>query len=191
VADWHDASANLGELAQAKGLMSNFALSTAKLIDPEPCFSQTPKPHAFTASLSRACHAGPSIRGVRPVVLLGDSEPPVCLAATSGGSLTQDAVVAPAAAKTIFEFIDDPANPATFRIYTNGPSGLMTNLYLARPQNKFFDYSRFLDDCQQNLLPEFTFIEPSYDSDLRNGIFATSQHTDFAMDAGEALISEV
>lgn len=112
-------------------------------------------------------------------------------AATSGGSLTQDAVLAPAAAKTIFEVIDDPANPATFRIYTNGASVLMANLYLARHQNKFFDYSRFRDDCQQNLLPEFTFVEPSYDNDLRNGIFATSQHPDFAVDAGEALISEV
>src|ERR1700722_19070392 len=112
-------------------------------------------------------------------------------AATSGGSLTQDAVLAPATAKTIFEIIDDPANPATFRIYTNGPSVLMTNLYLARHQNKFFDYSRFRGDCQQNLLPQFTFIEPSYDNDLRNGIFATSQHPDFAVDSGEALISEV
>jgi phospholipase C len=112
-------------------------------------------------------------------------------AATSGGSLTQDAVLAPAAAKTIFQIIDDPANPATFRIYTNGPSILMANLYLARHQNKFFDYSRFRDDCRQNLLPEFTFVEPAYDNDLRNGILATSQHPDFAVDAGEALISEV
>jgi phospholipase C len=112
-------------------------------------------------------------------------------AATSGGSLTQDAVLAPATAKTIFQIIDNLENPATFRIYTNGPSVLMTNLYLARHQNKFFDYSRFRDDCQQNLVPEFTFIEPSYDNDIRNGIFATSQHPDFAMDAGEALIAEV
>jgi phospholipase C len=112
-------------------------------------------------------------------------------AATSGGSLTQDAVIAPAAAKTIFEIIDDPENPATFRIYTNGPSVLMTNLYLARHQNKFFDYKRFKDDCQENLLPEFIFIEPSYDNNIRNGILATSQHPDFAVDAGEGLISEV
>jgi hypothetical protein len=34
MADWHDADADLGELAQATGLMGNFTHSRAKLILP-------------------------------------------------------------------------------------------------------------------------------------------------------------
>jgi len=112
-------------------------------------------------------------------------------AATSGGSLTQDAVIAPATAKTIFEVIDDPNNDATYRIYTNGATVLLANLYLARHQKGFFDYSRFRQDCRDGLLPEYTFIEPSYDDDIDNGTLATSQHPDFAVDAGEAFIADV
>jgi phospholipase C len=112
-------------------------------------------------------------------------------AASSGDSLTQDAVLAPATAETIFQIIDDPNNDATYRIYSSGATILMANLYLAHYQNKFFDYSRFRDDCAGNLLPEYTFIEPSYDDDLNRGRFANSQHPDFAVDAGEALIAQV
>ena len=113
-------------------------------------------------------------------------------AASSGDSLTQDAVLAPATAKTIFEIIDDPNNDADYRIYSSGSTILMANIYLARRQNKFFDYrTRFLQDCIDNLLPEYTFIEPIYDDDPVNGLFASSQHPDFAVDAGEALIAQV
>lgn len=112
-------------------------------------------------------------------------------AASSGDSLTQDAILAPATAKTIFQIIDDPNNDATYRIYTSGASILMANLYLAHHQNKFFDLSRFRQDCKDNLLPEYTFIEPAYDDDLNRGRLANSQHPDFAVDAGEALIAEV
>jgi phospholipase C len=76
-------------------------------------------------------------------------------AASSGDSLTQDAILAPATAKTIFQIIDDPNNDATYRIYSSGATILMANLYLAHHQNKFFDYSRFQDDCTDNLLPEW------------------------------------
>jgi phospholipase C len=41
------------------------------------------------------------------------------------------------------------------------------------------------------MLPEYTFIEPSYDDDLDNGKYASSQHPDFAVDAGEGLIGRV
>ena len=113
-------------------------------------------------------------------------------AASSGESLTQDAVLAPATAKTIFEIIGDPSNDADYRIYSSGSTILMANLYLAKHQNKFFDYrTRFLQDCIDNLLPEYTFIEPIYDDDPVNGLFATSQHPDFSVDAGEGLISQV
>ncbi len=112
-------------------------------------------------------------------------------AATSGDSLTQDAVLAPATAKTIFQIIGDPNNDADYRIYWSGATILMANIYLAHHQNKFFDYSRFRQDCQDDLLPEYTFIEPLYDDDLSHGLIANSQHPDFPVNAGEALIAEV
>jgi len=112
-------------------------------------------------------------------------------AASSGDSLTQDAVLAPATAKTIFQIIDDPNNDATYRIYWSGATILMANIYLAHHQNKFFDYSRFRQDCNDDLLPEYTFIEPVYDDDLNHGLLANSQHPDFPVNAGEALIAEV
>jgi phospholipase C len=112
-------------------------------------------------------------------------------AATSGSSLTQDAIVAPATAKTIFQIIADPQNDATSRIYSSGATILMANIFLAHHQSRFFDYSRFRQDCNDGDLAEYTFIEPAYDDDIVNGILATSQHPDFAVDAGEARIAEV
>jgi phospholipase C len=111
--------------------------------------------------------------------------------AHSGGSLTQDIAVAPSKLKTIFEVINDPRNPNTFRIYTDGASVLLANLYLIHNQGGFFPYSQFRDDCLKGDLPAYTFIEPSYDDDPANGKYATSQHPDFPVDEGEILISQV
>ena len=112
-------------------------------------------------------------------------------AANSGGSLTQDAILAPATAKTIFQIIDNPNNDATYRIYSNDATILMANIYLAHHQKGFYDYSRFQKDCNNGDLPEYTFIEPLYSDDLNRGTLANSQHPDFAVDAGEAFIAEV
>ena len=108
-------------------------------------------------------------------------------AAWSGDSLTQDAIKAPATAKTIFQVIDDPNNlDATYRIYTSGSTILMANLYLLHHQDKFHDIGEFAQDCKDNVIPQYTFIEPIYD-----GVHANSQHPDFAVDKGEALIGQV
>lgn len=114
-------------------------------------------------------------------------------AAQSDGSLTQDAILAPLRLKTIFEVMDDPANPYSYRIYTGTPGGsiLLTNLYLIHNQSGFHPYSEFRSDCAHGDLPAYTFIEPRYDDDVQNGLFANSQHPDFAVDEGEALIADV
>lgn len=114
-------------------------------------------------------------------------------AAHSNGSLTQDAILAPLKLKTIFEVMDDPANPDSYRIYTGttGGSILLTNLYLIHNQSGFHPYSEFRSDCARGDLPAYTFIEPRYDDDVANGIFANSQHPDFPVDEGEALIADV
>jgi phospholipase C len=111
--------------------------------------------------------------------------------ATSLGSLTQDTVVAPAGLRTIFQVMDDRRNPANFRIYSEGATVLLANLYLARRQSHFHEYRDFKTDVQNGDLAEYTFIEPSYDDDPQNGKFATSQHPDFPVDEGEMLIKEI
>ncbi|MGB2678053.1 MAG: alkaline phosphatase family protein [Candidatus Acidiferrum sp.] len=114
-------------------------------------------------------------------------------AAHSGGSLTQDAILAPLRLKTIFEVMDDPANPYSYRIYagTMGGTILLTNLYLIHHQDGFHPYEEFQSDCAHGDLPAYTFIEPRYDDDLADGLFANSQHPDFPVDEGEALIADV
>jgi phospholipase C len=109
-------------------------------------------------------------------------------AASSGGSLTQDAIKAPFSAHTIFEDIDkDPIDlNTTYRIYTSQSSILLANGYLMLNQDKFFDIGDFAQDCKNNDIPQYTFIEPIYD-----GVNANSQHPDFAIDKGEALIGQV
>lgn len=109
-------------------------------------------------------------------------------AASSGLSLTQDAIKAPLTAHTIFEDIDnDPVDlNTTYRIYTSQSTILLANGYLMLHQDKFFDIGNFAQDCKNDDIPQYTFIEPIYD-----GVNANSQHPDFAIDKGEALIGQV
>jgi phospholipase C len=109
-------------------------------------------------------------------------------AAWSGMSLTQDAIKAPLTAHTIFEDIDkDPVDlNTTYRIYASQSSILLANGHLMGQQDKFFDIGNFADDCKNDDIPQYTFIEPIYD-----GFHANSQHPDFAIDKGEVLIGQV
>jgi phospholipase C len=114
-------------------------------------------------------------------------------AAHSNGSVTQEAVIAPLTLKTIFEVMDNPNNPHSYSIYTStaGGSILLSNLYLIHHQDGFHPFSEFESDCAHGDLPAYTFIEPRYDDDLASGVYANSQHPDFPVDAGEALIADV
>jgi phospholipase C len=109
--------------------------------------------------------------------------------ASSAGSLTQDAIAAPFALHTIFESFD-ATTPHDFAIYTSGASILLANRYLLQHQDKFRDYRQFVFDAANGNLPAYTFIEPAYDDD-GEGLFANSQHPDFPVDRGEALIREI
>ena len=110
-------------------------------------------------------------------------------AASSAGSLTQDVVAAPFAVHTIFESFDDTTSH-DFAIYTNGSSVLFANKYLIQNMDKFHNYANFVVDATSGNLPAYTFIEPAYDDD-GEGTFASSQHPDFPVDRGEALIREI
>jgi phospholipase C len=51
--------------------------------------------------------------------------------------------------------------------------------------------AQFATDATKGYLPEYTFIEPAFDDDVNNGIYANSQHPDFPVDEGEALIKDI
>jgi phospholipase C len=110
--------------------------------------------------------------------------------ASSAGSASQDAIVAPFLLKTIYESFG-PNTIHSYRIYTSGASILLANKYLAQHQAKFSDYSRFEADALHGNLPAYTFIEPRYDDDTAGGLFANSQHPDFPVDRGEQLVAEI
>jgi phospholipase C len=97
---------------------------------------------------------------------------------------------------TIFELFDtDPAFRAVdYRIYHHdGFSLLFTVNHLINDQHGFRDYNRFAHDCHHGNLPAYTFIEPRYANDSRNGDFfaANDQHPDHDVVEGERLIRDV
>lgn len=110
--------------------------------------------------------------------------------ASSAGSVSQDAIAAPFVLHTIFESFD-ASTIHDYRIYHSGASILMANKYLVLHQGKFASYSdQFESDILHGNNPAYVFIEPAYDDD-NDGNFANSQHPDFPVDRGEALIAEI
>ena len=68
----------------------------------------------------------------------------------------------------------------------------VVNLLQNQPQ-LFGTYNQFKKDCDKNMLPEYSFIEPNYndhDSDSGEEV-ANDQHPDHDVQAGEAFIAEV
>ncbi len=98
--------------------------------------------------------------------------------------------------KTIFEVFDtDPAfKQSDYRIYhQDGYTLLLTVGHLIDDQHGFRDYNRFVDDCEAGDLPAYSFIEPRYANDARDGSFfaANDQHPDHDVMEGERLIRDV
>jgi phospholipase C len=111
--------------------------------------------------------------------------------ASSVGSVDQDALASPFALKTIFEVIDKSSTGASYGIYVSDNSILSFNSYLVHNQDAFRDYTTFDTDCQNDDLPSYCFIEPRYADNTSLPALANSQHPDFGVDQGEALIADV
>jgi len=112
-------------------------------------------------------------------------------AANSNASLTQDVIAAPFSLRTIFEVMDEPDNSYPYRIYTSDSSVLMANLYLMERRTAFHPIDELATDLANGDVAAYTFIEPRYGDDLNAGLNANSQHPDFAVDEGEAFITQV
>jgi phospholipase C len=78
--------------------------------------------------------------------------------------------------------------------YYDTTSSTMEVVNLLQNQPDIFGtYKQFLSDCDQGLLPEYSFVEPNYnDHDTDSGEeVANDQHPDHDVQAGELLIAEV
>lgn len=86
-----------------------------------------------------------------------------------------------------------PARTAKVYYYDTTSSTMeVVNLLQNQPQ-LFGTYNEFLQDCQSNALPEYSFIEPNYsDHDTGEGQeVANDQHPDHDVQAGEFFIADV
>jgi phospholipase C len=94
--------------------------------------------------------------------------------------------------KTIYELLADFGRTA--RIYYHDATMAMTFGGMIRKQTDFFSpqFSDFVDACKNNMLPEYSFIEPQYNaSDDGDPIPASDQHPDHDVSEGEALVKDV
>jgi phospholipase C len=88
------------------------------------------------------------------------------------------------------------ANPkhSTKVYYYDTTSSTMEVVNLLQNQPELFGtYKQFLSDCDQSILPEYSFVEPNYndhESDSGEEV-ASDQHPDHNVQAGELLIAEV
>jgi phospholipase C len=78
--------------------------------------------------------------------------------------------------------------------YYDTTSSTMEVVNLLQNQPKLFGtYNQFKKDCDKNMLPEYSFIEPNYnDHDSDSGAeIANDQHPDHDIQAGEAFIADI
>lgn len=110
---------------------------------------------------------------------------------TSGGRLDMS-VVETGLGKSIYEVLGESGVSAT--IYAGSLSALATVPSLAQYQDRYFGtLDDFYDDCADNDLPGYCFIEPRYGSTVEDGVFRpqNDQHPDSDLTAGEELIFSV
>jgi phospholipase C len=97
--------------------------------------------------------------------------------------------------KSIYTRLINATPKHTTKVYyydTTSSTMEVVNLLQKQPEI-FGTYKQFLSDCDQGLLPDYSFVEPNYnDHDTDSGEeVANDQHPDHDVQAGELLIAEV
>jgi phospholipase C len=97
--------------------------------------------------------------------------------------------------KSIYTRLINATPKHTAKIYyydTTSSTMEVVNLLQNQPE-LFGTYKQFLSDCDKNLLPEYSFVEPNYNDHETDGgeEVASDQHPDHDVQAGEFLIAEV
>ena len=94
--------------------------------------------------------------------------------------------------KTIFELLD--GHGVSSKLYfTDVTIGLTVSFLLQRAKKFFAFFDSFRDDCKNNRLPAFSFIEPRFNDLSTPGQFfpAADQHPDHHVFQGEVVIKSV
>jgi phospholipase C len=97
--------------------------------------------------------------------------------------------------KSIYARLINASPKHTAKVYyydTTSSTMEVVNLLQNQPE-LFGTYKQFLSDCDKNLLPEYSFVEPNYSDHTTDGgeEVASDQHPDHDVRAGENLIAEV
>lgn len=113
-------------------------------------------------------------------------------AATSIGRVDMSPIGYVGISKTIYELLNQ--NNIDSCIYYTDTTLAATFPKLMANMNQYFaDFQTFIDGCNNNSLPAYSFIEPRYNTlELANLFYAASdQHPDHDVHEGEKLIQEV
>ena len=97
--------------------------------------------------------------------------------------------------KSIYTRLINATPKHTAKVYyydTTSSTMEVVNLLQNQPE-LFGTYKQFLSDCDKNLLPEYSFVEPNYNDHTTDSgeEVASDQHPDHDVQAGENLIAEV
>lgn len=92
-------------------------------------------------------------------------------------------------AKTIYELLAESGVGS--KIYFHDSTVAMTFKNFLKNQKFFGSFDDFLDACDQDKLPPYSFIEPRYNADDTNNFAANDQHPDHDVAEGETLIHDV
>jgi len=112
---------------------------------------------------------------------------------TSFGQVGLDIFYVKEPYKSIYERLDQAGFKAKIYYYDTASSTVeIVNLLQHQPQ-LFGTYQQFLSDCEDGILPDYSFVEPNYtDHDGDSGVeIASDQHPDHHVQAGEAFIASV
>lgn len=92
-------------------------------------------------------------------------------------------------AKTIYELLAESGVES--KIYFHDATVAMTFKNFVQNQKIFGSFDNFLDACEKDKLPPYSFIEPRYNADDANNLAANDQHPDHDVAEGETLIHDV
>jgi len=114
---------------------------------------------------------------------------------TSFGQVSMDVFVIKPPYKSIYERMVNatPKHSAKIYYYDDASSTMeIVNLFQHQPE-LFGTYEQFISDCENGSLPEYSFIEPSYNDHPGDSgaIIASDQHPDHHVQEGERFIASV
>jgi phospholipase C len=113
---------------------------------------------------------------------------------TSFGQVSMDVFVIKPPYKSIYErMVANPPHSAKIYYFDDASSTMeIVNLFQHQPK-LFGTFDQFLSDCENNTLPEYSFVEPNYNDHPGDSgaLIASDQHPDHHVQEGERLIAQV